>query len=77
MVAYTPDGRAMLYLSRLPKEVPDAKWLVHNRVQPARRLGVRGFRAWLEDPNPARLEVCDCTWAPELGTHYREIGAGS
>jgi hypothetical protein len=60
-----------LYLSRLPEPgaVPAGLVLVHNRVRQVRRLGSRGFRAWLQAPND-RLEVCRCDWAPELGRHY-------
>lgn len=63
----------MEYLARLPSRTPDGYVLVHNSVSPARRLGTRGFRAWLEDvdaANPRRV-LCGCDWAPELGAHYR------
>lgn len=59
------------YLSRLPDTVPAGRVLVHNNVRPARRLGSRGFRAWLQEPDPDRLVVCDCGWAAELGQHVR------
>ena len=59
------------YLSRLPAAVPAGKVLVHNHVSPvARRLGVRGSRAWLSEPDPKELVVCSRGWAPELGVHY-------
>ena len=58
------------YLTTLPAEVPDGRCLVHNSVRPTRRLGSRGFRAWTTSYRD-RLEVCDCSWAPELGQHYR------
>ena len=58
------------YLARLPAEIPPGKVLMHNRVRPTRRLGSRGFRAWLADPDPERQIVCDCVWATELGPHY-------
>jgi hypothetical protein len=61
----------MEYLTRLPAAVPPGRVLVHNTVRPARRLGTRGFRAWLEPPNES-LTVCDCCWAPELGVHFRK-----
>jgi hypothetical protein len=70
MTITTPDGR-MEYLKRLPSSIPADRWLVHNHVRPTRRLGSRGFRAWLVLPGTARLEVCGCGWAPELGAHYR------
>lgn len=65
------------YLYKLPDGVPAGKVLVHNQVYPvARRLGTRGSRCWLSAPDPARLEVCECGWAPELGSHYRRRLAG-
>ena len=62
--------RQSQYLSKLPDVVPDGVVLVHNHVRPTRRLGSRGFRAWLSAPDP-RLEVCGCGWARELGRHFR------
>ena len=66
----------MKYVTRIPPgNLPEGEVLVHNQVVPARRLGVRGFRAWtqrLDDP-PA-VEVCGCDWAGvDLRglTHYR------
>jgi hypothetical protein len=59
------------YLSSLPQAVPADRVLVHNNVRPTRRLGSRGFRAWLARPDLERLERCPCNWAPELGAHYR------
>jgi hypothetical protein len=59
------------YLFRLPKTVPAGCVVVHNNVRPTRRLGSRGFRAWLSLPDPATLEVCPCAWAQELGQHFR------
>jgi hypothetical protein len=59
------------YLDRLPRALPAGRVLVHNHVRPARRLGVRGFRAWLSPPDATRLQRCACGWAPELGAHYR------
>jgi hypothetical protein len=38
------------YLFRIPASaaaIPPGQVIVHNRVRPARRLGTRGFRAWL------------------------------
>jgi hypothetical protein len=64
------DGKWMVYLKRLPTRIPKGMHLVHNTVLPTRRLGFRGFRAWLT-PHEERLERCDCGWAPELGVHYR------
>jgi hypothetical protein len=60
----------MDYLSRLPDALPDdGRVLVHNQVRPSRKLGSYGFRAWLQ-PMGDRIEVCDCSWAPNLGRHY-------
>jgi hypothetical protein len=60
------------YLTRLPKAVPAGRLLVHNHVRTTRRLGSRGFRAWLL-PIEQRESVahCACGWVPELGAHYR------
>lgn len=65
----------MNYLKRLPDTIPEGQVLVHNQVQPAKQLGTRGFRAWLE-PAPAgdHLEPCPCAWANEFGPHYRLRG---
>jgi len=54
-----------------PGQIPDGMILVHNTVKPCRRLGWRGFRAWLMAPDAERLQVCECGWAAELGVHYR------
>lgn len=63
------------YLSTLPAVVPAGKVLVHNQVTggitPHRRIGTFGFRVWLSPKKTPRLEVCDCCWAPQLGTHFR------
>jgi hypothetical protein len=60
----------MMYLFSLPERVPEGQHLVHNDVQPSRKLGERGFRAWLVS-SAAGLEPCPCGWAQELGPHYR------
>ncbi len=58
--------------STLPNAAaPSNRVIVHNHVRPTRRLGSRGFRAWLACPDPDRLVRCACAWAPELGEHYR------
>jgi hypothetical protein len=64
------------YLGRMPRKIPDGKVLAHNHVYPvARQPGTRGSRIWTQilkgDP---KLVVCDCGWAPELGSHYRVFG---
>jgi DNA invertase Pin-like site-specific DNA recombinase len=61
----------MEYLVAMPKAVPAGSFLVHNGVEPTRKLGTRGFRAWLETTD-ATLDACDCGWASELGLHYRK-----
>jgi hypothetical protein len=62
---------AMEYLTELPASVPwDGTVLVHNTVTPTRRLGKRGFQAWLQAPDIG-IESCPCGWAPELGPHFR------
>jgi uncharacterized protein (DUF433 family) len=58
------------YLKRIPPTVPPGRVVVHNHVRPTRRLGQRGFRAWLALPSAA-VEICSCGWAPELPEHYR------
>jgi hypothetical protein len=64
------------YLFRLPDSVPDdGQVLVHNNIRPRRRLGLWGFRAWLQAPS-CGLEPCPCGWAAELGEHYRRREAG-
>jgi hypothetical protein len=57
------------YVARVPRRVPRGKVLVHNNVKPTRRLGMRGFRAWLANPSKWYVE-CTCGWAPHL-KHYR------
>lgn len=61
------------YLSKIPTKNLAGVVVVHNNVGPTRRLGQRGFRAWLAEPDDQRLVVCNCDWAPELGTHYRVV----
>ena len=77
--------RTVRYLTGIPhKALPAGHVVVHNHVRPARRLGARGFRAWVAAPDDderiaryARdedgyeVERCDCGWAPELPEHYR------
>ena len=62
------------YLARLPDHVPNGRCLVHNREHPTVRLNSRGFRAWLQEPNPGTMEACDCGWASGLGPHFRAKG---
>ena len=62
----------MSYLNKTPDAVPSGKVLVHNHVRPAKRIGTRGFRAWLDEPSD-HYEPCTCGWAPHLPEHYRVI----
>lgn len=62
-----------LYLRKLPMTVAVGTVLVHNHVQPTRRLGMRGFRAWLTTADAPGIEACGCGFAPELGTHFRVV----
>lgn len=63
------------YLTSLPEKIPPGRVLVHNNMRPTRRLGSRGFRAWLAAASPTEddplFEPCACGWAPELGPHRR------
>lgn len=61
------------YLYRMPKTVPAGLVVVHNHIQPTRLIGLRGFRIWLSRRGSKRLEVCNCTWAPELKRHFRVV----
>ena len=64
---------SILYLEKIPVSADDisaGRIVVHNNVRPSRRLGKRGFRAWLDEPGPDK-EPCDCGWAPQIGRHYR------
>jgi hypothetical protein len=74
-----PKG-TMRYVSGIPKKIPDGWVLVHNQVVPQRRLGLNGFRAWLEklgsrDPSAPPLVRCECDWAGRNANgeipHYR------
>jgi hypothetical protein len=64
------------YLTTMPLTIPDGKVLVHNQVFPvSKRPGTRGSRIWTQDwSDEAKLVVCDCEWASELGAHYRVFG---
>ncbi len=61
----------MEYLTHVPSSLPDdGQVLVHNDVWPvAKRLGVRGSRAWLQQPQPS-LKLCTCPWAPGIAQHF-------
>ena len=45
------------YLTKLPATVPTGLVLVQNSARPAKRLGTRGFRAWLDQPSGAMSPV--------------------
>lgn len=61
------------YITKLPAEVPAGRFLVHNHVPPAQRIGSRGFRVWLQsdDVDPP-LRACDCNWSDR--PHYLHAG---
>jgi len=65
-----PEDEPPRYLSEIPTNIPRGWVLVHNNVQPTRKLGSRGFRAWIDRPSES-LEPCNCDWAPELSQHFR------
>ena len=78
-VCGTVKAAGVEYLTRIPGPgtIPPGQAAVHNHVRPpARKLGTRGFRAWLAGASDPALIGCDCGWAPELGGHYRIRGAG-
>jgi hypothetical protein len=53
----------MRYVRGIPrKPLPEGRVLVHNHVVPQKRLGLNGFRAWVQTLND-RLEICNCNWA--------------
>jgi hypothetical protein len=56
------------YLRSVPKAIPPGQVLVHNTVRPTRRLGSRGFRAWLSVPDRARLEGLPLSVGAGVGT---------
>jgi len=66
------EGASLDYLKTVPRpgDIPSGLIVVHNHVRSTRRLGSRGFRAWVAMP-AVRYVPCDCGWAPELGGHYR------
>lgn len=77
-IVHFADGRTWTYLERIPPNadaIPAGLVVVHNHVRPARRLGTRGFRAWLQAPDDrvTVVTVCECGWAPEVGDHYRVL----
>jgi hypothetical protein len=59
----------------LPRQpVPTGFFLVHNRVNPVRSLGLNGFRAWVQE-GKGHLVRCHCDFGgmkhAELHKHYR------
>ena len=56
------------------KPVPAGSYLVHNHASPASKLGMNGFRAWIQKGR-RDLVVCCCDFGgcnnAELHTHYR------
>lgn len=70
-----PTG--MRYLTYVPKQVPDARIVVHNLTETAYYegcvLGEGGFRAWTEPVGDRTRVSCPCGWAPLLPEHYRVV----
>jgi hypothetical protein len=69
-------GTTREYLHKLPREpLPPGSYLVHNHVVPARRLGDRGFRAWVQQGGEDGLVECDCDFGgtanSKINRHYR------
>ncbi len=59
----------ILYLEKIPVSAADisaGRIVVHNSMRPSRRLGERGFRAWLAEPGQDKEPR-----APEIGQHSR------
>jgi hypothetical protein len=56
----------------VPRTIPEGKVIVHNHVDSCSPLN--GFYVWVKPISDPRLVVCNCGWAPELGTHYRILG---
>jgi hypothetical protein len=69
------DGTTKEYLHALPGKLPHGSYLVHNHVVPARRLGDRGFRAWVQQGGEDELIECGCDFGgmknSKLNKHYR------
>jgi hypothetical protein len=62
----------------LPKRsIPAGYFLVHNHVNPTSKLGMKGFRAWIQKGR-ADLVRCRCDFGgcknAELHKHYRVRG---
>jgi hypothetical protein len=49
-------------ITGIPRELPAGRALVHNGVQPQRRIGTNGFRAWTQDVSDDLIQ-CHCDWA--------------
>jgi hypothetical protein len=62
--------KRLIYLSRVPRKLPDGYVLVHNHVTPVLPIGRSGFRIWLAEQSD-RHEVCPCPAIPELPAHYK------
>jgi hypothetical protein len=63
------------YCERLPsKPIPAGRYLAHNHVKPAPRLGLNGFRAWTQ-AHKRDLVRCYCDFGgcqnAALHKHYR------
>jgi hypothetical protein len=63
------------YIPYIPAKQPsDGRVIVHNHVQHDERTEPEehGFRAWLQTPNPDKLEPCSCGWSGQA--HFRVKG---
>ena len=66
------------YLRSIPRgPLPTGRIVAHNHVRPpdfhaSYPLGLNWFRAWTDDADAKRYELCLCEWAEgRLATHYR------
>jgi hypothetical protein len=55
----------------VPRITPEGKVIVHNNA--GSWLPSDGFYVWVKPISDPTIVVCNCRWAPELGTHYRTV----
>jgi hypothetical protein len=76
-----PHFRYLHNLHQIPRRARKGFIIVHSYLTAKlqlgepdypgwRMLGQGGFRIWADKPHPDYV-VCNCGWAPHLGTHYR------
>ncbi len=75
-----PDGSTMTYLldhPRCARRSPPGLVAVHNVSYwtPGFAMSEMGFPRHGREASstPSALKPCGCTWAPEVGTHYRRL----